>query len=189
MPISATGTWIASDARVKHARGFTLIEILVVVVIVGLLAVGAVLAIGTSQRDDALETEAQRLEALITYGREHAELTTHEFGLRCEGDRYAFLAFDLRRGLWRAAEEDPILRARVLPVGLRIRLRIEGREVLLRPPKDTEPLLPQVMLFSNGDVTPFELTLGRDASPLQAMIASDEDGVVKLTLPGEGTRP
>ena len=112
MPISATGTWIASDARVKHARGFTLIEILVVVVIVGLLAVGAVLAIGTSQRDDALETEAQRLDALITYVREHAELTTHEFGLRCEGDRYAFLAFDLRRGLWRAAEEDPILRAR-----------------------------------------------------------------------------
>jgi general secretion pathway protein H len=167
----------------KHARGFTLIEILVVVVIVGLLAVGAVLAIGTGKRDDALETEARRLESLIDYVREHAELTTHEFGLRCEGDRYEFLAFDARRGLWKVAEADDVLRERTLPVGLRIRLRIEGREVLLRPPKDTEPLLPQVMLFSNGDVTPFELTLGREGSTLQAVLASDDEGIVKLELP------
>lgn len=173
----------------KHARGFTLIEILVVVVIIGLLAVGAVLSIGTTKRDDALETESQRLLALIDYVREHAELTTHEFGLRCEGDRYAFLAFDPRRGLWHTAEADDALRERTLPVGLRIRLRIEGRDVLLRPPKDTEPLLPQVMLFSNGDITPFELTLGREGSPLQAVLASDDAGAVKLTLPDEGTRP
>ena len=132
----------------KHARGFTLVEILVDVVIIGLLAVGDVLAIGTSKRADELETEAQR------------------------------------RGLWHEAEEDDALRPRTLPPGMRIRLRIEGREVLLRPPKDKEPLQPQLMLFSNGDVTPFELTLGREGSPLQAVLASDEAGTVTLSLPG-----
>ena len=96
-----------------------------------------------------------------------------------------FLAFDPRRGLWAPAKGDDALRERTLPVGLRLRLRVEGREVLLRPPKDTEPLQPQVMLFSNGDVTPFELTVGREGSDLAASLASDETGAIHLTLPGE----
>jgi len=167
----------------KHNRGFTLIEILVVVVIVGVLAVGAVLAIGTSKRDDALEKEAQRLEALISYAREHAELATREFGLRIEADHYEFLVYDPRRGIWHGADADEVLRERALPIGLRFRLRIEGRDVLLRPPKTGEPLMPQLMLFSNGDVTPFELMLERAGSELRATLASDETGAVKLTLP------
>ena len=71
-------------------------------------------------------------------------------------------------------------------------MRVEGREVLLRPPKDNEPLLPQVMLFSNGDVTPFELTLAREGSRLAATVASQDTGEhageVVLTLPDEAAQ-
>ncbi|GMU70070.1 MAG: hypothetical protein AMXMBFR37_24020 [Steroidobacteraceae bacterium] len=171
-----------------QTRGFTLVEILVVVVIIGLLAVGMVLSLGTAKRDDALETEARRLDTLIGYTREHAELATREYGLRIEADRYAFLAFDPRRGIWHVLDDDDVLRERTLPPGLRIRLRIEGREVMLRPPKTGEPLQPQLMLFSNGDVTPFELTLERAGSTPVAVatLASDDDGAVVLKLPDDG---
>jgi general secretion pathway protein H len=170
------------------SRGFTLIEILVVVVIIGLVAIGAVLTLGSSRRDDALETESRRLEGVISYVREQAELATREYGLRVEGGRYEFLAFDPRRGLWRTVDEDDILRLRTLPPGVRLRLIVEGREVLLRPPREGDPLVPQVMLFSNGDVTPFEITIERDGAEEPALIASTDSGTIDLTLPGDEVR-
>lgn len=152
-----------------------------VVVIIGLITAGAVLATSVIGRDSQLETERDRLLALAGYAREQAELQTREFGLWIERDGYEFLAFDPRRGLWAGVETDQALRARELPDGLETSLVIEGRPVVLRPPREKEERLPHVMLFSNGDVTPFELTLRRAGSDARERIASDENGeIVKL---------
>lgn len=186
MPTSATGISIAEPA--SRSRGFTLVEILVVVVIVGVLAVGAVLALGTSRRDESIDQEMKRLETLIAYTRDHAELATREYGLRVEQGTYAFLVYDPRKGLWRAVEGDDIFRERKWPAGTRVQLRIEDRDVLLRPLKTGETLQPQVMLFSNGDVTPFSLRLERPGTELSATIGSDEEGRVTIATPKDARR-
>jgi general secretion pathway protein H len=171
----------------QPSAGFTLIELLVVIVIIGLVAATAVLATGVLGRDSQLETESERLLTLVGYAREQAEMQTREYGLRIETDGYEFLAFDPRRGIWAAVEEDDILRARELPDGLEIALVIEGRRVLLRPPREKEERLPHVMLFSNGDITPFEITLRREGSSEVSRMASEETGEVVAVEP-EGRR-
>lgn len=165
------------------AAGFTLVEILVVVVIIGVLAAGAVLAIGAAGGDRELERESDRLLALLGYVREQAELQTREYGLRVGPLGYGFVSFDPRRQEWVAVADDDVLRERSLPEGLHPRLWVEGREVVLRRPparedarKAPEELLPQVMLFSNGDLTPFEVRLERPGTPLHVVIRSDERG-------------
>ncbi len=153
------------------------------IVIIGLVAATAVLSTGVLGRDSQLQTESERLLTLVGYAREQAEMQTREYGLRLETDGYEFLAFDPRRGIWTAVEGDDILRARELPDGLEIALVVEGRRVLLRPPREKEERSPHVMLFSNGDITPFEITLRRQGSSEVSRMASDETGEVVAAEP------
>ncbi len=172
----------------SRSRGFTLLELLVVVVIIGLVTTGALLAFGSRDDDRTLERETERLAALVRYAREQAELSTREYGLRCEGLAYEFVTFDPRRGIWRSIEEDEILRLRQLPEDLRLGLRIEGREVVLRRPPDEEQPRPQVMLFSNGDVTPFELRLERPGEDGIGVVRSTAQNEIEVDPPGAGDR-
>src|SRR5262249_5980017 len=157
----------------------TLVEMLVVVVIIAVVAATFVLSIGATGRDSELETESNRLLALLKYTREQAELRTREFGLLCEESRYRFVIFDPRKEQWVAVKADDALRDRELPGGLSLSLVVEGRPVVLTRPPDSKDLTPQVMLFSNGDLTPFELKVERKDAERSVTLASNDAGAIE----------
>ena len=174
------------DARTLRA-GFTLIELMVVMVIIGVVVAGTLLSLGSVGRDSELEKERDRLYALIDYVRERAALQTVEYGLRCEQGGFRFVMYDSRQASWIEDPLDESLRARTLPAGLDLSLKIEDRQIVL--PKHTQAsgsaakgsaakggrpldLTPQIMLFSSGDLTSFKLTLARAAAGRSALLSS-----------------
>jgi general secretion pathway protein H len=174
MPTSATG--ISTSSR---ARGFTLIEILVVVVIIGIMAVGAMLSLSAVGEDRGLTNESDRLLALMSYARDQAELQTREYGVRAFDGGYEFVTYDGVQGKWDRPQQDDSLRSRVLPEDVRLVVRVDGRTVVLpkRPDpnsKKIENLTPQVMLFSSGELNSFELILQRASGGKRIRIAANE---------------
>lgn len=162
MPTSATGTSVI-DRSPRRARGFTLLEILVVLAIIGVVTAGVLLSIDLTGHDPALHTASRRLAALMRYARSEAELQTRDYGIVFDARGYQFVTYAVRRNEWRAVSEDQSLRPRVLPSGVEVKVVVDGRTVKLPAKVHAKDgtLAPQVMLYSSGDLSSFSVTLWR----------------------------
>ncbi len=85
---------------------------------------------------------------------------------------YEYLRFDSRKNEWQPIEDDELFAQRELPEGLRFRLRLESREVVLKPnlpqrgdKDENKKNPPHIMVLSSGDVSPFELEIEREGQP------------------------
>jgi type II secretion system protein H len=111
--------------------GFTLLEMMIVVVIIGILVTGALLSLGAIGKDSGLQKERDRISALIAYARERGAMLTLEYGIRCGQHGYRFVYYDNRMMRWMPETVDDTLRARNLPSGLQLDLSIEGHPIVL----------------------------------------------------------
>ncbi len=159
---------------------------MVVVFIIGLISAVVVIKIAGNNRDTALDQEAERLDALFTYVREQAELQTRDFGFRASDSGYSFVVFDVLANQWRPVEEDDALRDRQLPEGLEPHMVVEGRGIVLdREKKDVKDFQPQIMIFANGDLSSFEISLQREGAEQSARLYTDDQSDIQLLLPGQ----
>ena len=117
----------------RNQSGFTLMEVLVVVVIVGIIVATATLSVGVLGGDRELANEAKRFAAVLIQAREEAEIKGMDVGVLMAQPTYQYLRFDNRREYWKPIEDDSLFRTRELPVGVRARLWLDGREVVLKP--------------------------------------------------------
>ena len=188
MPTSETGISTSSPVRAVtvRARGFSLIEIMVVITIIGLITAVVMIKFVGNNRDTGLDQEAERLSALFDYVREQAELQTRDFGFRANDRGYSFVVFDVIANQWRPVEEDDALRDRELPGGLEPHVVVEGRSIVLeREKKDLKDFQPQILIFANGDLSSFEISLQREGAEQSARLYTDEQSDIRLLLPGQ----
>ena len=149
---------LAGWGHLNTARGFTLLEVLVVVVIIGVMATVAVLSIGNRSLDDRLALEARRMQELFTLAADEAVLQGVELGFVQTPEGYEFLL--LKDGRWIPLEDAGPLRARALAEPFYLNLQVDGRTVApQRTDDDKIELKPQIVLLSSGDATEFTLEL------------------------------
>jgi general secretion pathway protein H len=190
MPTSETGISTSNRGRagLVRARGFSLIEIMVVVFIIGLVSAAVIINFTGKSRDTELESTAERLDALFDYVREQAELQTRDYGFRVNDKSYSFVVYDVLGNQWRAVDEDDALREREFPEGIVPSVVVEGRSVVLkrkRGDKDLEDFTPDILIFANGDLSSFEIALQREGARDRARIYTDEQTELHMLLPGE----
>ncbi len=155
----------------KRQTGFTLLELLVVVVIVAILFTYTTLAIRSNSPEDLVKEEAQRLERLVQLTLEEAILRGEEYGIEVHLDGYRFLHKAEDR--WQAVTGDKILREYVLPQDMELEMHLEETEIdlglVFDPLSDKEvdlddtefdedddkkKITPQIYLLSSGEITP-----------------------------------
>jgi len=160
-----------STHPIAAARGFSLIELLVVVVIVAVLALAVTLSVAGSA-DRQLLRETDRFEGLVRLACEKAEQGGREIGVDVGTGGFSFRRLDGDQ--WQDIDADGEMRPRSWLDGMRVALSREGRGVDL----DARNAPPQIVCFSSGEMTPFALTLALgDVKPYR--VTGSDDGTTK----------
>jgi general secretion pathway protein H len=151
--------------------GFTLIEILVVVVIVAIISGIAIANLPRFARTGDLESESRRIAAVIDLVRQEAILQSMEYGLAPTQGGYQFLMFDDAKQQWSIQKTAP-LQPRTLATGISLSIQVEDSEVKLNLSSD-EAESPPILLLSSGETTPFKLTLTLTSEGLSRTLVGD----------------
>ncbi|MDP2716858.1 type II secretion system minor pseudopilin GspH [Rheinheimera sp.] len=175
----------------REQTGFTLVEVMLVMLLIGLLATTVVMNFSGESREERLEKEAERFQQIFHFVAETALLKQQEWGLYILPDRYGFLYYNNKDAKWLPAEEPAGLKQHKLPADISLKLELEGLagedsnllsqlEWQLDDDEQTDenadiPVLPQVFILSSGEISPFQLLLAEnsDLTPLYSSVSTD----------------
>ena len=180
------------------SAGFTLIEILVVVTVIGIIVSIGLLSLSVLGDDRQLRVEARRISSLLAAAQDEAVMQGREFGLEVMQNSYRFVEYDPYQARWLALEIDDIFRARQLPEGLEFDLLLEGKKVLLGAEAATiadpdssnlgsknKKYAPHVLIFSSGESTPFQLRIARRSEQQIVILEGDVMGAIEVMTADE----
>lgn len=172
--------------------GFTLLELMLVIVMIGIIASAVVLNFSAQSAQEQLDKEATRFQQVFQFIAETAQLQQQEWGLVVREDRYAFVFYDQTQNLWQWAPQPVAAVEHQLPDGMQLQLELEGlpraeqnllsqleweQEEQSSDPEQEKvrPPLPNVFMLSSGEISPFRLMFQakEDLQQLQVQIGTD----------------
>nr|WP_026026843.1 type II secretion system minor pseudopilin GspH [Vibrio genomosp. F10] len=186
-------------------QGFTLLEILLVLVVISMGVVTTLSALPDNSQDNAKQ-QAQALFQRLQLINDEAILSGKDFGLRVDETRSRYIWMGIENGQWKPVTLDTIPEETELTEeGVSIEMTLGGdawndKDRLFQPGSlfdeemfadleaDNKPLPPQIFLFSSGEVTPVSIALypqNKDAKQDGWQVVIKENGQILLMSPGE----
>lgn len=110
----------------NRSAGFTLIEVMLVIVVIGVLAAQVVYSFSGESRQQRLEKETEKLQARIQLAAELAMLKNVELGLYVDDKGYRFMLFEQDK--WRSIREPKALAPYEFKPGFSAKIELEGLE-------------------------------------------------------------
>ena len=164
----------------RQQSGFTLIEVIVVVAIIGIMLSVVSFRFAGQSPAEKLHTEAQRMKALMEIVLEEALLKSNEYGMRFTETYYEFMLYDQATDEFTLIEDDNMLKKRELPEEMSMELDAEGLtldDMIFSEEEDK----PHVFLYSSGEVSPaFTMTFRSTLTDISYTLATDGVGKTEI---------
>lgn len=163
--------------------GFTLMEVMLVMALIGLIASTISYTVFSNNVEKDIEKEVQRLQVVFNLASDYAVINQHELGLRIDEEKqsYEFVKLDEEK-LWQPLEANKYFELKEMPPGVFLELNLDGLPwqeedglfdtkvfdeelsvsndgVEIGSEEDIEPEPPQIFILSSGEITPFELKI------------------------------
>lgn len=155
----------------SKVKGFTLLEIMLVILLLGMVSVGVVMTLpGSVGLDKDSQWHAQRFSRLLQFAQDHALISNSELGIEFSDQHYLFAYYDLRNKKWLPFNKELINGYTEIPESVVAEYSLAGNVWGIIDQGDNKSLFekdfnsedeeeieihPQIFIMSSGEVTPF----------------------------------
>lgn len=172
----------------RRQSGFTLLEVLLVAMLMGLVATAVTLSMGGARGDRELDKQARRLMATLQLAQEYAVMDGRLVGIRIEDNGWQFMQRQAKDRKWLALTGDKQLGPVQLAENMTLALELEGfgwqpdSDEKTEQKRDEKERTPQLLIFPGGELSPFVLTFTQQDEDARytRIVKGDEFG--RLTL-------
>ena len=192
----------------SRQTGFTLLEIMLVVLLMGLSAAVVTMSLSHADPKKALEKQAKKFIASAELVLDETVLSGQLLGLVIESDTYRFVVYHEEK--WQPLESDRLLGEQQMPEGVSLEIVVDGLP-LVQSDEDEQSLFdddddsddpfieeteeekkkhpePQILLFPSGEISAFELhflTTDEQGDNVDVLVVGDSLGRLTLGRPDE----
>ncbi len=152
-------------------RGFSLIELLVVLLIISITLGFAMLSYGDFGEKRSIVTAAQEFANYVTLVKQEAILESSTLGIRIDNTGYEALRFQESK-TWQLMAHS-IFHHHQLPKRVVIHLKKNRNQTQT----------PAIIVNASGDMTPFEIHFGTAKAADMVTVIGQSDGAVVVTTP------